>query len=173
MARVDLDDHLSAATCDGCGGHWLSHGDYESWIKAHGDTLPEKHFSEVTFQVGDVQGAKICPDCGRILLKYRVGHGLDFNLDHCSGCGGVWLDKNEWDALRARNLHDEIHKMFSTSWQAQVRGERMRERLEEAYQNRFGRDAYEKVKDVRAWLQAQPQKSALLAFIADEDPFSI
>ena len=63
-------------------------------------TLDEKPFSDVTFEVKDVQGAKICPECGRILLKYKVGHGLDFFVDHCSGCGGIWLDKNEWNALK-------------------------------------------------------------------------
>jgi len=173
LTRVDLDEQLKAATCDGCGGHWLSYSDYDAWLKAHGETLPERFFSDVTFQLEDVQGAKICPECGRILLKYSGGHGLDFCLDHCGGCGGVWLDKNEWEALRARNLHDEIHKVFSTSWQAQVRGDRMRERLEAAYKSRFGAEAYQKVKDVRAWIQAQPQKNALLSFLADEDPFSI
>lgn len=167
---VELDQYLKAASCEICGGHWISHRNYSAWLKRHGETLPEKPFSEVEFDVGDVQEAKLCPDCNRILLKYKVGHGLDFFVDHCPGCGGVWLDRNE---LQEKNLHDEIHKIFSTSWQAQIRGDQMASKLDRAYTNRFGADSYAKAKDIRQWLQHHPQKQALLAFLSDADPYKI
>lgn len=170
---VDLEDNLKAVACDMCGGHWISNQNYSAWLDKHGETLPEKPFSEVEFDVADVKDAKICPDCGRILLKYKVGHGLNFFVEHCPGCGGIWLDANEWNALKERNLHDEIHKMFSTSRQSSVRVEQMAEKLDRVYANRFGADVYEKAKEIRQWLQDTPQKQAVLAFLADDDPYTI
>jgi Zn-finger nucleic acid-binding protein len=170
---VELEENLKAASCETCGGHWISHQNYSTWLKRHGETLPEKPFSEVEFDVGDVQEAKLCPDCRRILLKYKVGHGLDFFVDHCPGCGGVWLDKNEWAALQDKNLHDEIHKVFSTSWQSQIRGDQMASKLDQAYENRFGADSYTRAKETREWIQAHPQKQAILAFLSDDNPYKI
>jgi len=168
-----LEESLKAVACPECGGHWVSHANYAAWLEGHGETLPERPFSEITFDVEDVHEAKICPDCGKILLKYKVGHGLDFFVDHCSGCGGIWLDRNEWAALQEKNLHDELHKVFSTSWQSQVRGEQMHDRLDQAYANRFGADDYKRAKEVRQWLQDHPQKEALVAFISDENPYAV
>ena len=170
---AELEEHLKTAHCENCGGYWISHEHYETWLKHHGETLPEKSYSEVELDINDVQEAKICPDCGRILLKYKVGHGLNFFVDHCPGCGGVWLDTNEWEALQKKNLHDEIHKIFSTAWQNQIRGDQMAAKLDQAYSNRFGADTYQKAKDIRKWFQAQPQKQAILAYLADEDPYRI
>lgn len=172
-AMLELEANLRASACDACGGHWISHKNYMTWLDGHGDTLPEKPFSETELEVNDVQDAKVCPDCGRLLLKYKVGHGLDFFLDHCPGCGGVWLDKNEWNALQVRNLHDEIHKIFSTTWQNQVRGEEMAAKLEKVYVSRIGADSYEKAKEIRQWIHDQPQKRAILAFLSDDDPYRI
>jgi Zn-finger nucleic acid-binding protein len=170
---IELEENLKAASCETCGGHWISHQNYSAWIKRHGDTLPEKTFSEVEFDVEDVKEAKLCPDCKKILLKYKVGHGLDFFVDHCPGCGGIWLDTNEWNALQGKNLHDEIHKIFSTSWQNQVRGERMASKLDQVYSNRLGTESYEKAKEIRQWIQDNPQKGAILAFLSDDDPYKI
>jgi len=170
---VELADGLKAVTCDSCGGHWLSYRNYGAWLKDHGDTLPENPLAEIEFDVDDVRDAKLCPECQRILLKYKVGHGLDFFVDHCPGCGGIWLDRNEWEALQRKNLHDEIHKIFSTAWQKQVRGDRMKEKLEQAYTNRLGAEVYAEAKSIREWLQQQPQKQAILSFLADDDPYKV
>jgi Zn-finger nucleic acid-binding protein len=170
---VELDENLQAAACEKCGGYWISNRNYTVWLDKHGPTLPEKEFSEIVFDVEDVQEAKICPECSRILLKYKVGHGLDFFVDHCPGCGGIWLDKNEWDALRDKNLHDEINKMFSTTWQKEVRGEQMAAKLEQVYRSRFGAKTYQLINEIREWLKDHPQKRAIMAFLQDDDPYKI
>jgi Zn-finger nucleic acid-binding protein len=84
--------------------------------------------------------AKLCPECGRILIKYGVGHGMNFTLDQCGHCLGIWFDKNEWVSLKQRNLHDEVHKVFTASWQTQARKEERKRNLERIYLNRFGSD---------------------------------
>ena len=170
---VELEENLKAASCVTCGGYWISRQNYSAWVKRHGDTIPEKPFSEVEFDVDDVQDAKLCPNCDRILLKYKVGHGLDFFVDNCPSCGGIWLDKNEWNALHEKNLHDEIHKMFSTSWQSQIRDDQMATKLDQVYANRLGSEAYEKAKEIREWLNDKPQKQAILSFLSDGAPYKI
>lgn len=170
---VELAENLRAVSCGGCGGHWISNQNYTTWLEGYGNSRPEEPFSEVEFDVNDVQAVKLCPDCGRLLLKYKVGHGLDFSVDHCSGCGGVWLDANEWNALRGKNLHDAIHKIFTTQWQTQVRKEQVAATLDQVYQKRLGVEAYQKTKEIRTWIQNHDQKEAILAFISDNDPYKI
>ena len=173
LEHVELEKNLKADYCKDCGGHWVSSGNYDSWLKQHGPTTPEKPFSEVSFDINDSEKAKICPQCGSLLLKHKVGHGLDFYLDHCVGCGGVWLDMNEWNALKDKNLHDEIHRIFSTAWQKQIRIEKMHDKLDIIYENRFGKEEYEKIKQTREWVQNNPQKLAVLAFLRDKDPYKV
>lgn len=170
---VELENNLNAAVCEHCGGEWISQENYERWLeqyKVSNGTVP---CAEASCNVVDVQGAKLCPDCGRILLKYKVGHGLNFYVEHCSVCGGIWLDANEWEALQSVNLHGKIHDIISAAWQTQVRDEEMLANLERTYVKRFGAETYEKVKEVRQWLQKQPQRDAILAFLADPDPFEV
>ena len=169
---VALEENLPAAMCEQCNGHWLSSKNYSRWLDKHGPTLPEKPFSEVSFEIKDAQQAKICPECGMILLKFKVGHGLDFFVDHCPGCGGVWLDTNEWNALKEKDLHDEIHRIFSITWQKGVREGKMKEKLDALYAARFG-DDYAKARETREWIQSHPQKDALLVFLNDDDPYTI
>lgn len=116
--RVDLSDGLKALECRTCHGHWLPRETYGRWLRKHGDTLPEMA-AEEGFDAPRTEPEKalICPDCGHILIKASVGRGLTFHIDRCFHCGGIWLDANEWKSLESRNLHDEIHFMYSRVWQ--------------------------------------------------------
>ena len=162
-----LTDGLSAQKCESCGGHWISHKNYQTWQSTLGDISDHTSFTEVQIELEDHKGATLCPDCGKILLKYKVGHGLDFYVDHCSACGGIWLDENEWEALEAQNLHDEIHRIFSTAWQKEIRDENLAQTMENVFRNRFGDETYKKIKDIRKWIEGHPRKDELLAFLSD------
>ena len=48
-----------------------------------------------------------CPKCGMDLSTIRM-HGV--NVDHCSGCGGVWLDNGEVEQMLN---HEAAHGVFS------------------------------------------------------------
>jgi len=169
----ELCDGLEVVTCPACGGHWIPSGNYSAWLKEHGEGMPGGESAEIEIDVSDVHGAKVCPDCEKILLKYKVGHGLEFFIDHCPGCGSIWLDKGEWEALQAKNLHDEIRRVLSAPWQRKLRDVDMREKVERAYANWFGPDTYEEAKEIRRWLQDQPQRKAILAFLGDDDPYDV
>ncbi len=78
--------------CPSCSGMWLS------------AALVEKALGKV-FKPSGIAGAgyahlPACPDDGAPLLAV---HHHDVEIDVCTDCGGVWLDKNELERiLRAR-----------------------------------------------------------------------
>lgn len=172
LQTIDLESHLRAHHCPQCDGIWIAATDYEQWLEHHGDRLPEKEPDGIPIQADDHQQAKLCPDCKQIMLRYKVGHGLNFRLDQCGSCNGVWFDANEWEALKQRNLHDEVHLMFSAHWQAQVRQDEARQTLERVYTTTFKAD-YDKIKDFKAWLDEFPEREAVLDYVASLDPYSL
>jgi hypothetical protein len=65
-------------------------------LSGAGKTLPEKQFEGTPLHVPDRGRVKLCPECGRILINYGVVRDLNFTLEQCGHCHGVWFDKNEW-----------------------------------------------------------------------------
>jgi len=107
------------------------------------------------------------------MVKYLAGHGLNFTLDHCEGCKGIWLDRNEWKTLKKRNLHDDLNAMLTSFWQAAARKEERKKKLEQIYIGRFGAEDYAEIKRVRAWLDGHRNKQNLVAYLTDADPFDV
>ncbi|NEO87824.1 MAG: zf-TFIIB domain-containing protein [Spirulina sp. SIO3F2] len=172
LQTIHLESHLKAAHCPACEGKWITADDYWHWLEQHGDTLPEKEPEGIPIKAADQQQAKLCPDCQRIMLRYKVGHGLNFRLDQCGSCNGIWFDANEWEALKQRNLHDEVHLIFSAPWQSQIRKDEARQLLEGIYAQTFQTD-YAKVQELKTWLDPHPQRAAILDYLASLDPYSI
>ena len=90
----------------------------------------------------------------------------------CGSCSGIWFDRNEWLALKARGLHDHLHQVATEPWQAEVRREETRAHLEALYRKRYGAD-YDEVVRVRRWLRTHPERQSILAFLTDPDPFLV
>lgn len=117
--------------CENCGGFWLDGGELDlinkelekiMHIKGHGFShfinkahLPywykriRRKSSEVDFKVDvpPIKGAKlqikttnICPACDNNLSLYTI---FGIEIDGCSRCKGIWLDKDE-----LRKLKDKI-----------------------------------------------------------------
>ncbi len=167
LTAVELEPDLRAATCSACAGTWIARAHYDAWRARHPGDLPETP-APAQAQTHDMAKAKICPQCGRLLLRYRVGHGLAFSIDYCTACGGVWLDPSEWAAIRAKNLHDNLHQIISEQWQNDARQQAFHDALEHTYARLLGPDNYEKAKAARAWLRGQSQKSVILAYLAEK-----
>jgi len=168
MTAVDLVSGLSGARCGECAGVWVGRGNYDSWRTKHPGDIPENPVP-VQLAANEPHTSKVCPQCGHLLLPYRVGHGLPFSIDYCGACGGVWLDPNEWDAIKAKNLHDNLHQIVSSQWQADVRHAEVQKAIEEAHRLHLGA-TYDKAREVRSWLRTQPQRTLILAYLSDEAP---
>ena len=167
LSRKELETHLQAYECDSCRGRWIASYQYWKWKESSGSRLPDPPAPQQDdLPVHDSTAAKLCPECGHFLRRYPVGEGLDFSLDRCGNCGGTWFDKNEWEILKSRGLHDNVHKIFSEIWQHRIRDDQRRQAADQMYRDKFGTEDYEKIKQIREWIQAHPQQSELLAFLS-------
>lgn len=171
LEKTNLMDNLYAFTCENCGGNWMRYEDYWKWYSQNTEEKVKWHEIKNHLDVLDSTNAKICPDCGRILIKYKVDNRLDFYLDQCGGCNGIWFDKNEWENLKLNNLHNQVHHFFTKPWQKKLREEAARDKFEDKYIKKFGRWDYERLKEIREWIYKSSKKSEMLAFLIDEDPY--
>ena len=161
-----IGEELRSRKCSQCDGRWIASSDYWKWLERRGDRLPEREGGGEALSVEDSVNPKICPDCGHIMFKYSVGHGVDFKLDHCDACNGVWFDRNEWEVLESRNLHDEVNLIFTAPWQSEVLSEERARAFEKLHRGKFGAD-YEKLAELKSWIDAHENRSAILAFLAN------
>ena len=169
LTSTTLEAGLCANGCATCGGRWLAEIDYRKWLEDRKPEADRAIDGGIVVTMAADQHARLCPGCSRIMLRYQVGHGLDLVLDVCGACNGFWFDRNEWAALKARGLHDDLHRIATEPWQAEVRLAEAREHLEMLHRKRFGGD-YPEVLRVRRWLQNHPQRQIILAFLTDPDP---
>ncbi len=168
LQNEDLYQGLIAKACGQCGGRWIPSYQYWLWLDKHGDTLPEKPPTEaIALPVEDSVAGKLCPECGHFLAHRKVGHGVDFCLDRCGNCGGIWFDKNEWEVLLSRHLHDEVHMVFSSPWQKQVREEENAQMHENRIEQILGPVDYAKAQEVAAWVHSHPNKSTIVGYILE------
>lgn len=167
LTRIEIDPHLSARECSACGGFWISSPDYFQYLERTVNSVSRDNFTETQPELQDSLQAKLCVDCGCILTKFKVGHGLDFYLDYCGACQGVWLDKNEWHCLKRHGLHHQINKVFTTQWQNQIKEDRVRTHQLHIYSSKIGAD-FAKVRDFKDWLDRHPQRSMIYSYLQDK-----
>jgi Zn-finger nucleic acid-binding protein len=166
LSFVDMDSDLKALACPQCQGRWVQSYQYWKWHDKHGSSLPEIPLpADRTLPVTDSHTAKLCPECGHFLTRFPVGHGLEFGLDRCGNCGGMWFDRNEWEILKNRNLHDNVHLIFSAIWQDQIKTELQIKSRENFYKTKFGPSDYQKIKEIKSWIDQHPLASELYAFL--------
>jgi len=171
LVSVDLEKGLAASRCKQCGGHWITESAYRSWLEGLPEPLPEKALAAVAPVSGEGTVGKLCPTCRTILRGYPVGKGLEFTLDNCVSCGGVWLDANEWEILAGRNLHDDLNDVFTRAYQIALRREEKHRTREAHYREKFGDDVYAEIKRVRAWIRGHEASDALIGYLTDPDPY--
>jgi Zn-finger nucleic acid-binding protein len=167
-----LEPQLIARLCSQCGGHWVNSYQFWKWRDKQKVDFPDNpHVPKIV--VEDTKNLKICPECNRILFGKKVGHGLDFSLDRCEYCGGLWFDKNEWNALKQAGLHLDAHTIFTKVWQKEIKREEIKEDYQRVYEKRFGKDDYAEIIRIRSWIEKHPEKENLLRYLTNKDPYSI
>ncbi len=176
LKHVLLEQNLPAYSCSDCEGFWIASDEYFSWLSPQDaglsvDQIDVEQGEPAPLPVADSKKALLCPDCGHILRRFRVWPDIAFHLDRCGGCNGIWFDRNEWQMLKLKNLHHAAHVFFTDAWQEKRRGEEMRRRLASMYQEKFGTEDYQKIQEIRKWLEAHPHGSQLLAYLTDSDPY--
>jgi Zn-finger nucleic acid-binding protein len=169
----DQEAGLTFFSCPKCHGNWIRGVEYWKWLEQQGPNLPQRRNQSSGLSPAEPSLHIDCPECRFRMVKYFVGHGFSFTIDHCQGCKGVWLDRNEWETLREHNLHDDLNSMFTSFWQDEAQKEARKRRLEHIYVTRFGAEDYAEIERVRAWLATRSNKAELIAYLTDKDPFDV
>ena len=173
LGSITLVDELPARQCPNCRGVSISSNMYLTWRRTLGREFPPKEGAIEIDPSWEVRELKLCPDCGHIMARYKIFPDTDFYIDRCRSCNGIWLDRNEWEVLIDRNLHDNLNEFFTRPWQDNLRAAEAKNHLEHIYLERLGADDYQKVRQVREWLVQHPMRGMLLAFLQAEDPYKV
>lgn len=173
LVTHELEPNLSAMQCADCRGHWIAGAEYWKWVEKHATDAAERVHQTETLSLAEPGLPIDCPECRFRMVKYLAGRGLPFTLDHCHGCKGIWLDGNEWEALRKRNLHDDLNLMFTSFWQTEATRLERKKKMEQIYVGRFGEEDYAEIKRIRYWLETRSNREELLAYLIDKDPFGV
>jgi hypothetical protein len=139
-----LESNLTSRHCDKCGGNWIPSFEYWKWRDQHKEGPPETAMERTSAPnpVTDALIAKLCPECNKILIKYRVGHGARFSLDH-----------------------NDIYLIFTAPWQDQVRGQDSRRVKEEIYRMKFGDEDFNEIQRMKVWIEGHSRKQEILAYL--------
>lgn len=166
-----MDSLFRAHTCQSCEGHWILLEDFLAWKEGH----PDFSFAEdVQYQEDLEESSKalLCPVTGSIMTKFRISSHTQHRIDYSGNIGGIWLDKGEWELLKQEGLAGSLNVLVTRLWQNKVRAENTKDNFAQMYEDKFGSAIYAQAKELRTWLQAQPQKADLRAYIFAEDPYS-
>lgn len=168
LLPLELETGLPAWRCPDSGGVYLKAADYWQWLANQPGRLETLPKSDHGATPADDSGApaRICPETSGLMSRFRVGHGLAFHIDR-SPTGGFWLDAGEWEALKERDFHDEIHRIFTGAWQKEVRTEQAREALDAQFRQLLGADDYTKVAEFREWMTTHPARHRMLAWLGE------
>lgn len=167
-----IDGLFRGHTCTNCEGNWILIEDFVSW-KEHNPEhqIPEpSEWSEDT--LADTAKALLCPVTGTIMRKFKVSAKTPHRVDYSAAVGGIWLDKGEWELLKAEGVAGSLNNLVTQQWQLNIREESASNTFADIYQSKFGTDNYAKIKEIREWLNAQPQKADLRAYLLAENPYS-
>ncbi len=169
MTPVLLETGLAAHHCEDTGGHYITSQAYLTWLQQQPARLPHLPApADSTELTADSTKPLFCPESGTIMTRFKVGHGFRFSIDR-SITGGVWLDGGEWESLRERNFHDEIHLVFTAPWQKQVRNSQAQAVYETTLESSLGKDLLDRLTGLRDELMEHPHRNLALSYLSDKE----
>ena len=163
-----IDGLFRAHTCDNCEGNWILIEDYVAWKERNADL---EFNQDANVEVDESTKALLCPVTGTIMRKFKLSASNTHKIDYSVPVGGVWLDKGEWQLLKNEGLAGNLNAVLTTQWQNAIRHESAKDNFAAIYKDKFG-EQYAKIKEMRAWLDEQPNKADIRAYLLAEDPYS-
>lgn len=164
---LKLDSNLEGIRCNNCDGIWIPSVNYFKYIEINKPDLSLLNPTDMqkVFSEKDSETGKKCPDCGKQVVARKAGFGAEFKVDRCDHCFGIWLDKDEWDLLKTKNLNTAIYYMFTSTWEMKVRSQTEFSLKLEAIKKRFDNEQSIKIVDFLEWLEQQENKNELISYI--------
>ncbi|GAA5496017.1 hypothetical protein Rhal01_02198 [Rubritalea halochordaticola] len=165
MQRITLEEGLSAYQCPESDGIFLTQESYWRWLSRQPERLPHlPAASETSPEALDSDDAKICPESGQLMQRFKVGHGFSFCLDR-SPNGNIWFDSGEWQALRERQFHDELHLIFTAPWQQGIRSEEKLQAEHKHLTEQLGPELLNELGALAQTLSEHPARELALAYL--------
>lgn len=166
-----IDDLLPGHTCNHCQGNWIYLSDYLRWLEKDVDIKADNETKEISLDE-EKHEVMICPKTGGVMLKYRISKETDHRLDLSPAVNGIWLDKGEWELLKQEGLATSLNQIFTEPWQRKIREENAQDTFDAMYENEFGAEDHQRLKEFRTWLDSKDKKSSMLAYLTAENPYS-
>ena len=168
MEKISLEEGLIAYQCSETKGVYITQHNYWMWLKKQPERLNHMPVIELTNSVVESEAvAKICPETGTIMMRCKVGYDFKFSIDR-SRTGGIWLDAGEWEALKSRNFHDELHLIFTEPWQSKVLEQQKRLVTQKLLKEKLGSDLLGKIEGLRQELENHPDKAFAIAYLEQD-----
>lgn len=165
LQKCTIEEGLVVYSCPETSGLYITLQDYWSWLQSQPQRLEHLPSSELGSNVIEADAkAKICPETGTIMMRCKVGNGFDFYIDR-SKTGGIWLDADEWEALKSRQFHDELHLIFTKPWQRQIRDWEETQLTQKLLQEKLGTELLAELDQLKAVLASHPQKAFAVAYL--------
>ena len=165
MQKTNLEDGLVAYECPDTKGIYITLEGYWNWLKKQPERLAHLPVGDEGSCVIETEAkAKICPESGTIMMRCKVGHDFDFYIDR-SRTGGVWLDAGEWESLKSRNFHDELHLIFTEPWQQQVRDQQAQKMTAKMLDEKLGAELLLEIENIKSKLKDHPHKDFAIAYL--------
>lgn len=165
LVGAEIAEGLHVYQCPETAGVWIPARAYWSWLQAQPERL--KHLPQsgaVSESSDDDIAVKLCPESGTLMFPYRVGHGFNFRIDR-SVTGGIWLDGGEWEQLKERNFHDELHLVFAAPWQRAERIAQQKAVIEKSFRAKLGDELYDRLSSLHGELAGHPHRAEAIALL--------
>lgn len=169
----DIDVGLSAGVCAHCRGKWISLRSYRVWLEFKEHERVKFGEENKTAAIPRHEPARICPRCSRILTKYRIAVESPLNIDRCSLCSGAWLDADDWEVLKTKQLHVALDRIFTDHWQDEISREKTKQTLANIYRRKFGAENFEIVRNFKKWVFDQENSEEILSYLRDSSPLQL
>lgn len=109
LQEIDLHDLKIDLCQDGCGGIWFDRFELNRLNKIHANTL-QNLFKTATqkTKTNITKTKRRCPRDTTIMQQHYHSVRKKIEVDTCPCCAGIWLDRNELDAIQ--NEYESQHE---------------------------------------------------------------
>ena len=97
--------------CGSCGGHWVNQARLDVILQRRELVMPDP-VKQKMIAIADASNSthKLwCITCGREMLKEQFKHWPEIQIDRCSKCNGIWLDRGELEKCQIYWEHLQDH----------------------------------------------------------------
>ena len=168
LSHTLIDESLPAYSCKTCRGTLLNLVAYRRWRDTTDTPHQPRKGGLEPAPPEDSSDAIKCTKCRRVMTKYRIAAAADNRIDYCVGCEDIWLDDGEWDLIANLVGTDQLAAVLSQAWQYRVRAGRRKHMETARMKDMLGAD-YERVAEIREWVQAHPSRTEILALVSRRD----